>query len=138
MNRIKVHKSLLIMAGFFCLALGLIGIVVPVLPTTPFVLLAAALFIRSSDSLHRRLLASPLFGRYIMDFNEKKGMTLRGKIFAISLMWAMIFLSACFIETFLWRIMLVLLGCAGTAVMGLMVRTVSGEGGATRDERKDQ
>ncbi|PKL41070.1 MAG: DUF454 domain-containing protein [Spirochaetae bacterium HGW-Spirochaetae-1] len=137
MNRIKVHKTLFVIVGLLCLALGLIGVVLPVLPTTPFVLLAAALFIRSSDSLHRRLLASPLFGKYISDFSEKKGMTMRGKIYAISLMWTMIGLSIVYIDSFPWRVLLVLLGCVGTAAMGLIVRTVSREGGATRDENKD-
>lgn len=79
---------LLRLAGSVAVLLGLLGVFLPLLPTTPFLLLACACFARSSPRLHARLLASPLLGPYIRDFTSGKGVPLRTKLVACTLMWA--------------------------------------------------
>ncbi|MBN2159910.1 MAG: YbaN family protein [Spirochaetes bacterium] len=112
---------ILIFFGLVSLAAGIIGIFVPVLPTTPFLLLAAALFIRSSDRLYRWLISNRLLGGYIRDFRERGGMTAGAKLSAIALMWGMIALSALMIG---FNAYILALGAAGTIVMGAVIKTV--------------
>jgi uncharacterized membrane protein YbaN (DUF454 family)/ubiquinone/menaquinone biosynthesis C-methylase UbiE len=87
---IKLGKRLLIAAGTTSTAIGILGIFVPILPTTPFLLLAAACYMRSSERFYRRLLNNRIFGAYIRNYIEDKGMSLRAKLFTISLLWATI------------------------------------------------
>ena len=79
-------RWLLITAGVISLALGVIGIFLPLLPTTPFVLLSAACFARSSPSLHRKLLANKTFGPVIREWETYRSIPYRTKVFAIALM----------------------------------------------------
>ncbi|MFR9620495.1 MAG: YbaN family protein [Rikenellaceae bacterium] len=80
-------KRLGILIGIISLALGTLGIVVPLLPTTPFLLLSAALFMRCSPKLHTWLMTNPLLGEYIRNYNENRSMPLRAKLTSISLVW---------------------------------------------------
>lgn len=123
MNLIKV---LLIVLGTLSLCVGIIGIVVPGLPTTPFVLLSAGLYIKSSDKLYQKLIANRFVGNYVVEFKTKKGMTQRTKLFAIATMWAMITMSCFFfIAPFILRLIVFIIGFIGTLVMGFIVPTVS-------------
>lgn len=79
---------LLIVLGALSLALGLIGIVVPLLPTTPFLLLTAALWVRSSPRLYAWLLSHRWLGTYIRNYRENRAIPLRAKVFTLCLMWA--------------------------------------------------
>lgn len=119
-------KSVFILLGTLSLFVGVIGIVVPGLPTTPFLLLTAGLYIKSSDKLYTKLINNRLVGSYILTFKQRQGMTRKSKIYAISTMWAMIALSCIFfIEPI--SIILVVLACGiiGTIVMGIVVPTVN-------------
>ncbi len=80
-------KYVLLFLGFLSLACGVVGIFVPLLPTTPFLLLAAALFFRSSPRAYKWLLGHKRLGPYIRDFRENRSMPLRAKIIAMSLLW---------------------------------------------------
>lgn len=80
-------KTLLAILGCIALALGIVGIFVPLLPTTPFLLLAAALWVRSSPRLYAWLLAHRLLGFYIRSFRENRAIPLRAKVVSIALMW---------------------------------------------------
>lgn len=73
--------------------LGVIGIMLPLLPTTPFLLLASALFIKSSENLYSWLLNQRMLGPYLKNFMEKRAIPLRAKITSIALMWAAIIYS---------------------------------------------
>jgi uncharacterized membrane protein YbaN (DUF454 family) len=118
-------RVLLIILGTLFLGLGVIGVVVPGLPTTPFVLLAAALYLRSSDRLYNRLLNHRIFGRIVRSFRETKSISLRGKIISISTMWGMILLSiALFIDQLVIRLIVTVLGVIGTIVL-LLIPTTS-------------
>ena len=76
--------------GAIALMLGVIGIVVPLLPTTPFLLLAAMLFFKSSPQLYAWLINHKYLGEYIRNFRENRAIPMRVKIISISLVWATI------------------------------------------------
>lgn len=80
-------KTLYIALGTLSLALGILGIFLPLLPTTPFLLLTAALYFKSSPRLYNWLLNHKHLGPYIRNFRENKAIPLRAKIISISLMW---------------------------------------------------
>ncbi|MBT2214782.1 DUF454 family protein [Virgibacillus dakarensis] len=83
----QVKKGLLIICGTISLVLGLLGIVLPLLPTTPFLLLAAACYVRSSRKLYQWLLNNKYFGPYIENYRAGKGIPLRAKVIGVSLLW---------------------------------------------------
>lgn len=89
-------KRLFITAGTLSLTAGIVGIFVPVLPTTPFLLLAAACYARGSERLYRWLLGNRVFGNYIRNYIEGKGMPLRIKLFTILILWTGIGLTSAF------------------------------------------
>lgn len=120
----RVWRYFLILGGILSLGLGTLGILLPGLPTTPFVLLAAGLFVRSSDRLYRKLLQSRLYGRYLQRYMEKRGMSRRMKLYALGSMWLMISLSLYLIRTATGDALLLLAGVTGTAAMLFLVRTV--------------
>lgn len=80
-------KTLLLILGFVSLSLGVIGIFIPLLPTTPLLLLAAWCFFRSSEKLYHKLINSKYLGTYIKNFRENKVIPLKTKIFTITLLW---------------------------------------------------
>ena len=111
-------RWLLIALGSLCVALGVIGAFVPGLPTTVFLLAAAALYVRSSPRLYRWLLNHRLLGRFIRDYREHRAMPRRAKNSALVLMWLMIGLSAGFLIGPLWiRLTVVAAGLVGTFFM---------------------
>lgn len=117
-------RSLLIVLGCSAVALGVLGIFVPGLPTTPFLLLASWAFYKGSPRLQRRLLDSRL-GTYIKAYEEKKGLTLRNKLAAIGMMILMCGVSIVFfIPGTTVRIIVALAGLTGTIVVGFVVPTV--------------
>lgn len=83
----------LIIVGTICLALGTVGIFVPILPTTPFLLLSAACYMRSSERMYNWLLNNRWFGEYIKNYREGKGIPIKTKILAIAILWAAILYS---------------------------------------------
>lgn len=83
----RAVRAAWVVAGFVALFLGIVGIFVPVLPTTPFLLLASACFLRGSERLHRWLLSHGRLGRYIRDFEAGRGIPARAKVVAIAMMW---------------------------------------------------
>lgn len=117
-------KSLFIFFGTVSLSLGVLGIILPGLPTTPFVLLTAYLYARSSTKLYSKLLENKYVGPYIKRYRRDKGMTKRTKIWAICFMWVMItFSSVFFINSETVVIIVLSAGVVGTIVMGLIVPT---------------
>jgi uncharacterized protein len=85
-------------AGVLCVVIGVVGMVLPLIPTTGPLLLAAYFFSRSSPRLHRWLVTHPRFGHFISDFQEGRGIPLRGKIVAT------IAMTAAFAYTIYWRL----------------------------------
>lgn len=113
-----MRKAVYIILGTLSLILGIIGIVVPGLPTTPFLLLTAGLYARSSDKLYNKLISNKILGSYILKYRENKAISLRVKVYSIAIMWVMISLSAfVFISSVTVRIVLFVVGAIGTFVM---------------------
>ena len=92
----RLVRGLLMVGGTFFLVLGLIGIALPILPTTPFLLLAAFCYARSSKRFYDWLLNHRWFGEYIRDYQEGRGIPLKAKVMGLSLLWFTIMLSVVF------------------------------------------
>lgn len=95
-------KILFIVLGSFALVLGVVGIFMPLLPTTPFLLLAAALYCRSSKRLYEWLLNQKRLGPYIRNFREYKAIPLRVKILSVTLVWLTLLYCAYITHEHLW------------------------------------
>jgi uncharacterized membrane protein YbaN (DUF454 family) len=81
-------RGLLVICGTLFVSLGALGIFLPLLPTTVFLLLAAACYARSSDRFYHRLITNRWFGAYIQNQREGRGMRRRDKVVTVSLLWA--------------------------------------------------
>jgi uncharacterized membrane protein YbaN (DUF454 family) len=118
----KFKKGLLIIAGTISTAIGIIGIFVPILPTTPFLLLAAACYLRSSQRFYNWLLSSRFFGTYVRSYLQGRGMPLKIKIITIFLLWVTITCSAIFaVEDLIIRIILFVIAI-GVTVHIVLIR----------------
>lgn len=112
-------KSKLVRAFFFAvgsisLALGVVGIVLPVLPTTPFLLLSLACYCRSSERMTRWILNNKYFGDYIRRYKEGKGIPMKTKITAITILWATIAVSSFLLQILIIQIVLLIVAVAVT------------------------
>ena len=94
--RATAKRRLLIGAGTLSTGLGIIGIFIPILPTTPFLLLAAACYMRSSERFYQWLINNRLFGAYVRNYVEGRGMPEKLKIVIILVLWLTIGLSITF------------------------------------------
>ena len=92
----KIVRALWFILGTICLVLGAIGMVLPLLPTTPLLLGAAACYYKSSERMHRWLLNNKWFGEYIRNYLEGKGIPMKTKIAALSFLWITISFSTVF------------------------------------------
>jgi len=120
----RAVRMVLLAAGTIFLGLGIAGIVLPLLPTTPFLLLAAACYLRSSPRFYRWLLGTRWLGSYIRNYLEGKGIPLRAKLFSIGLLWVTIGCSAAFaVESLAVRVVLAVIAVGVTAHI-MFVRTL--------------
>jgi uncharacterized membrane protein YbaN (DUF454 family) len=94
---VRLKKAFFTIFGTIFLVLGAIGIVVPILPTTPFLLLSAACYLKGSERMYRWLLDNKLFGTCIKNYKDGKGISAKGKIFTLSLLWITILYSGFFL-----------------------------------------
>lgn len=95
-------RIILKVLGLLAVALGVVGIVLPGLPTTPFLLLALWLFSRSSLRLQHWLLANRLFGRYLEDYRQGRGIPRRVKVYILVVMWVGMALCAVYVLPSWW------------------------------------
>ena len=111
----KITRFLLIIGGSFSVAFAVLGIFLPLLPTTPLLLLAAYCFGRSSDRFHSWLINNKLFGNYIKNYQAGRGIPLHSKITAILSMWLVLVASGVWgTELIIIRIVLFLTGTGVT------------------------
>ncbi|MFC1671403.1 YbaN family protein [Spirochaetota bacterium] len=121
MSRIK--KVLLITSAAILVALGFIGIFVPLLPTTPFLLLAAYCTIKSSKRFHNWIITNRLFGSYINNYRNGKEMTVTAKVITNLLLWLSMSYSIIFVaENTILRVVLFLIA-AGVSVHIIRLKT---------------
>ena len=118
------RRLLFIALGTLFVGLGALGVVVPGLPTTVFLLLASYFFARSSPTLHRRLVEHPRLGPYL-EMARGREMSLRAKLVSLAAMWGGILLS-CYALSGVGataQLTVVALGLVGTGVLTLWIRT---------------
>jgi len=88
-----IKKGILVISGTFFLVIGIIGILIPLLPTTPFLLLSAACYIRGSEKIYNRLIKNKWLGEYIKNYQNGKGIPKNVKIISIIFLWITILFS---------------------------------------------
>jgi uncharacterized membrane protein YbaN (DUF454 family) len=121
----NLFKLILIILGTLSLCIGIVGVVVPGLPTTPFILLTAGLYIRSSERLYQKMINNRFIGIYIKEFRKNKGMTIKAKLTAIGVMWLMIAASCLLLlNSSSTKIIVLTLGVIGTLVMGFILPSI--------------
>jgi len=118
---------LLRFAGVSLVALGLVGIILPILPTTPFLLAAAACFVRSSDRLYHWLITNPVFGEYIRRYRDKEGIPKPTKIWTLIFLWTTLGTSALFFAQALWLKLLLLAVGIGVSIHVVMIKTYNSQ-----------
>jgi uncharacterized membrane protein YbaN (DUF454 family) len=121
-RRSPLRRALFLVSGFLFLTLGVIGVVVPVLPTTPFLILAALCFARSSVRCYRWLLTNRVFGRYLDDYLCGRGVSRRVKAGVLVFLWAVITLSAVVFVDRLWLRVLLFVVAAGVTVHVVLLK----------------
>ena len=106
---------ILVAFGTISLVLGVIGIFMPVLPTTPFLLLSAALFLKSHRGLYDWLMNHPKLGTYIKSFMEHKSIPLRVKVVSVTMVWLTLLNCAIFVaDHWAFRLMFILIAVGVT------------------------
>ena len=101
----QLRRIFLISVGILSLGLGILGAFLPLLPTTPFLLLSAACFVRSSDKLYNWLITHKLFGNYIQSFREGRALPLATRLVIIAFVWVSIGFTMFFVMSdWRWRL----------------------------------
>lgn len=122
----RVLRLLLLLAGTAALGLGVAGAFLPGLPTTPFLLLAAGCYARSSDRMYRWLVGHPRFGALIQGVLVGQGLTLRAKLWSLGLAYLLLGLSATLWLRQPWaRVLLLALAVTKTYYMLLRIPTAA-------------
>jgi uncharacterized protein len=119
----RAARFLWLIGGHFCVALGIVGAFLPLLPTTPFLLLAAACYVRGSQRHYQWLMNNRLLGPILRDYQTKRGVTLKTKIVALSLMWASLLFSMTRTDKRFVEIVILVTGFLVTAII-LRLRTI--------------
>ncbi|HUH59838.1 MAG TPA: YbaN family protein [Candidimonas sp.] len=117
-------KILFNILGTLALLLAVMGLFLPLLPTTPFVLLASACYVRGSDRLHRWLLRNKLFGQHLANIQSGRGIPLKTKIVAIIFLWSSLSISAWYIPILPIRLLLLIPG-VGVSIYLLRMKTLA-------------
>lgn len=118
-----MKKILLIWCGILFTIIGTLGIFIPLLPTTPFLLLAATCFYNSSEKLHYWLLNNKILGNYISDYINKRGMPIKVKAFTLILLWSSISYAFIFATTIIYVRVLLVIIAASVSVHILSIKT---------------
>lgn len=116
-------KVILNICGTVFLFFGIAGIFLPLLPTTPFLLLASACYLRGSETLHNRLMSNKYLGPYITNIKEKRGMPVKAKAITITVLWASLLFSIYRVDSLLLDSTLVVVGIGVTTLI-LKLRTL--------------
>jgi len=109
-------RLFLFITGFISLALGIWGILVPLLPTTPFLLLSTACFLKSSKRMHHWLTHHPVFGLYIRAYMEHRAIAPASRIVSLALLWASILFATIWVAETLWLRILLLSIALGVSI----------------------
>ena len=119
----RIRKYLLITSGTISVFLAFIGIFLPILPTTPFLLLAAALYSKSSDKFYNWLINNKLFGSFIKNYREGNGITQQVKSILIASLWLIIGSTVIYAVQNVYVRILLLVIAIGVTIHLLMITT---------------
>jgi uncharacterized protein len=142
-----LKNILFIIAGSVCVGLGILGAFIPVLPTTPFLLLASYLYLKSSKHLYNWLMGHRLFGSYIYNYITYRAVRRKVKIGAVVFLWVTLAISIFLVNNIYIRLLLMVVGI-GVSIHILTLKTLediqrslewnTGCTGSTQKEKKDQ
>lgn len=119
-----ILKAILVGSGTFFLVIGIIGIFIPILPTTPFLLLAAACYARGSKRFYNWLINNKWLGEYIKNYREGRGIPLTIKIILILLLWiTIIFSTIIIVSNYFIQIILIIIAI-GVTIHILTIKTI--------------
>ena len=119
----RFFRYLLISTGTIFLGFGIIGIFLPILPTTPFLLLAASCYARSSKRFYDWFMNNRWFGTYIKNYRDGRGVPLKFKIFTITLLWITIIASVFLVMNSYWVKIILILIAIGVTIHILTIKT---------------
>lgn len=117
-------KYILLMVGITCTILGFVGVVVPLLPTTPFLLLAAICFAKSSERFKNWLIHTKVYREYVESFKNERGYTLIKKFKLLISLYIVIAFSIYIIDHTMIRVMLLIMVCFQTIFLFTFVKTL--------------
>lgn len=118
-----MNRLIYTILGWLTLGLAFIGIALPVLPTTPFILLSAFFFSKGSPQVHRWILNHPVFGKSVKDWQAGRGISLKSKILAISTLWISITLSALYAVEIIWVRSILFAIALGVTIFLILIKT---------------
>ena len=119
-----MKRIILITTGFISLSIGIVGMFVPLLPTTPFLLLSAACFLRSSKTIYNWLIHHKLFSLYIKGYIKYKAISIKAKIFSLLLLWIVISITALIFNIIWLQILLFIIAvCVTIHILSLYTLT---------------
>jgi uncharacterized protein len=116
-------KVFLNILGTMFLLVGVLGVVLPLLPATPFLLLASACYVRGSETLYNWLMSNKYLGPYITNIKDKRGMPIKAKIITITVLWVSLLISMYRVDSMLLDSTLALVGIGVTTLI-LKLKTV--------------
>ena len=109
---LKLKKYILLFIGMISLCLGIVGILLPILPTTPFLLLSAFCFAKSSQRLHNWLIHHKILGKFIYNYITYHAIPKSTKIFSILFLWVTLIASILIVQRTWITLLLIFIGCA--------------------------
>ncbi len=134
-----ILRLALLSAGWLAVALAVLGLILPLLPTTPFVLVAAGCFSRASERCHRWLLSAPVIGRLLADWEAGRGVALAVRIKAIALVWIGIGSSVVwFVDATAARVLLLAIAATVSAYLLRLPAPGAPVGNEERATRKEE
>ena len=136
MKNNEAIRIFFLIIGMISTAIGIIGIFLPILPTTPFLLLAAYCFARSSQKFYLWLNTNRLCGEYIRNYRERKGILLKHKILTILFLWLTIGCSVIFFVTIIWIKILLLIIAISVSIHLMRLKTFRAP--VTKNKLKNQ
>jgi uncharacterized membrane protein YbaN (DUF454 family) len=119
----RLYSVLWFTGGMLSVALGTLGMFLPLLPTVPFLLLAAFCFAKSSPRWKERLLHHPFIGKPLRDWLQYRGIRKKEKIFSIAFLWVSILISVVFVAL-LWVRLLLLAVAVAVTIHLLLLKTI--------------